>query len=204
MGVLLIGIAGGSASGKTTLARILKESFKDDVTILRLDYYYHDLAHFDVPEDEINFDHPNSFEIDLLIKHLNKLRNGEEIERPVYSFKTNRRLDRTKVVKPSKILIVEGILSLYYLKLCEHYDLKIYVDTDCDIRLLRRITRDINERGRNLESVKKQYLSTVKPMHEQFVEPSKSRADIIIPHGGLNEIANDLLIEKIKGHLKVN
>ncbi|MGM0419488.1 MAG: uridine kinase [Bacillota bacterium] len=204
MGVLLIGIGGGTASGKTTLARILKESFQDDVTILRLDYYYHDLNHFEVPENEINFDHPNAFEIDLLIKHLQKLKAGRAIERPVYSFKTNRRLDRTKKVNPSKILIVEGILALYYLNLCEQYDLKIYVDTDCDIRLLRRITRDIRDRGRTLESVKKQYLSTVKPMHEQFVEPSKSRADIIIPHGGLNEIANDLLIEKIKGHLQVN
>ena len=201
MEVLMIGIGGGSASGKSTLAQILKEAFSDEVSILKLDYYYYDKEHFEVPEEKINFDHPNSFEISLLIEQLEKLRQGKPVERPVYSYKTNERLDRTKNVEPSRIIIVEGILALYYQKLCEQYDLKIYIDTDSDIRLMRRITRDIKERDRTLESVKKQYVSTVKPMHEQFVEPSKSKADIIIPHGGLNDIANDLLLEKIRGHL---
>ncbi len=201
MEVLMIGIGGGTASGKTTLARILKDAFSDEVSILKLDYYYFDKEYFDVPEDQINFDHPHAFEISLLIKHLQKLRQGKPIKRPVYSFKTNERLEEKKEVEPSRIIIVEGILALYFQELCEQYDLKIYIDTDCDIRLLRRITRDIKERERTLESVKKQYTSTVKPMHEQFVEPSKSKADIIIPHGGLNDIANDLLLEKIKGHL---
>ncbi len=201
MEVLMIGIAGGSASGKTTLARILKQAFSDEVSILRLDYYYHDRDFFDVPEDQINFDHPQSFEISLLIEHLEKLREGRPVERPVYSYKTNQRLDETEKVEPSRIIIVEGILALYYQELCEQYDLKIYIDTDNDIRLMRRIIRDIRDRDRTLESVKKQYISTVKPMHEQFVEPSKSKADIIIPHGGLNDIANDLLLEKIRGHL---
>ena len=204
MRVLLIGIGGGSASGKSTLARMLKKSFSNEVSILRLDYYYHDKDYFDVPEDKINFDHPDAFEIDLLCRHLEKLKKGQPVERPVYSFTTNSRLEETCQVRPSRIIIVEGILTLYYQNLRKFFDLKIYVDTDNDIRLLRRITRDIKERGRTLESVKEQYLATVKPMHEQFVEPSKSKADIIIPHGGLNEIANDLLIEKIKGHLVVN
>ncbi len=204
MEVLIIGIGGGSASGKSTLAQILKSSFRDEVSILRLDYYYHDKKYFSVPEEKINFDHPDAFEIGLLCEHLQKLRQGKGVDRPVYSFKTNSRLDEYKEVKPSRIIIVEGILTLYYQKLRDFFDLKIYVDTDNDIRLLRRITRDIKERGRTLKSVKEQYLATVKPMHEQFVEPSKSKADIIIPHGGLNEIANDLLIEKIKGHLLKN
>lgn len=201
MKVLMIGIGGGSASGKSTLAQILKEAFSDEVSILKLDYYYYDKDHFEVPEEQINFDHPNSFEIKLLNKHLEALRQGNSIERPVYSFKSNERLNRTKTVQPSRIIIVEGILALYYQKLCQQYDLKIYIDTDADIRLMRRITRDIQDRDRTLESVKNQYISTVKPMHEQFVEPSKSKADIIIPHGGLNDIANDLLLEKIRGHL---
>ncbi len=198
----MLGIGGGTASGKTTLAKILKNSFADEVSILKLDYYYHDLEYFDKPEDQINFDHPDAFEISLLNHHLDRLREGKTVKRPVYNFKTNRRLQETRPVQPSRIIIVEGILALYYQSLCSQYDLRIYVDTDSDIRLLRRISRDIKERDRTLQSVKKQYISTVKPMHEQFVEPSKSKADIIIPHGGLNDIANDLLIEKIRGHLE--
>lgn len=201
MSHLLIGIAGGTASGKTTLAQILKDSFKDEVTMLRHDFYYYDKSHFDVDESEINFDHPDSFETELLIEHLKKLIKGKPIDRPVYSYKTNERLKKVKRVNPSPIIIVEGILIFHYRKLRELFDLKIYIDTDADIRLLRRINRDIKNRGRTFESVKNQYLSTVKPMHEKFVEPTKYKADIIIPNGGLNDIANDLIIKKIKSHL---
>jgi uridine kinase len=198
---LLIGIAGGTASGKTTLAKILKDSFKDEVTMLRHDFYYFDKSHFEVDEFNINFDHPDSFQTELLIKHLKKLIEGKAIDRPVYSYKTNKRLTKVKRVNPSPIIIVEGILIFHYPKLRELFDLKIYIDTDADIRLLRRINRDIKNRGRTFESVKEQYLSTVKPMHEKFVEPTKYKADIIIPNGGLNDIANDLIIKKIKSHL---
>ncbi len=201
MSQLLIGIAGGTASGKTTLAKILKDSFKDEVTMLRHDFYYFDKSHFEVDEFNINFDHPDSFQTELLIKHLKKLIEGKAIDRPVYSYKTNKRLTKVKRVNPSPIIIVEGILIFHYPKLRELFDLKIYIDTDADIRLLRRINRDIKNRGRTFESVKEQYLSTVKPMHEKFVEPTKYKADIIIPNGGLNDIANDLIIKKIKSHL---
>jgi uridine kinase len=198
---LLIGIAGGTASGKTTLARILKNSFEDKVSIIKHDYYYYDRSHFDVEDSKINFDHPDSFETELLINHLKSLKNGDAVERPVYSYKTNERLAEKRIVKPAPIIIVEGILIFHYEQLKNLFDLRIYVDTDADIRLLRRITRDINERGRTFESVKRQYLRTVKPMHQKYVEPTKYKADIIIPNGGLNEIANDLIIKKIKDHL---
>lgn len=201
MSQLLIGIAGGTASGKTTLAKILKDAFQDEVSMLRHDFYYYDKSHFSVPEDKINFDHPNSFETDLLIAHLKKLIEGNTINRPVYSYKTNERLNETKKVKPSPIIIVEGILIFHYPELRDLFDLKIYIDTDADIRLLRRIDRDIKKRNRTFDSVRNQYLATVKPMHERFVEPTKYLADIIIPHGGLNDIANDLIIKKIKSHL---
>ncbi len=201
MSYFLIGVAGGTASGKTTLARILKESFADKVIILKHDYYYHDKSHFDVPEEKINFDHPESFETELLIQHLLKLKSGKSIARPVYSYRTNERLMQVKRVEPAPIIIVEGILIFHYFKLRDLFDLKIYVDTDADIRLLRRISRDIQERGRTFESVREQYLKTVKPMHQKFVEPTKYLSDIIIPNGGLNEIANDLIIRKIKAHL---
>ena len=197
----IIGIAGGTASGKTTLANILKKSFKDDVTILKHDYYYHDKSYFDVAENEINFDHPDSFETELLIKHLQDLNEGKKINRPVYSYKTNERLDEKKIVQPSPIIIVEGILIFYYERLRELFNLKIYIETDADVRLLRRISRDINNRDRTFESVKKQYLTTVKPMHEKFVRPTRYMADIIIPHGGFNEIANDLIMKKITSKL---
>ncbi|ADQ15116.1 uridine kinase [Halanaerobium hydrogeniformans] len=202
MKTFLIGIAGGTASGKTTLARILKDSFADNAVILKHDYYYYDSSYFKVEDDKINFDHPGSFETELLVKHLKKLKNGEAINRPVYSYKKNERLEEKKKVKPAPIIIVEGILIFHYETLRKLFDLKIYVDTDADIRLLRRITRDIKQRDRSFESVKKQYLSTVKPMHQKYVEPSKYYSDIIIPHGGLNDIANDLIIKKIKDHLR--
>lgn len=201
MSQLLIGIAGGTASGKTTLAEILKNAFQDDVTMLRHDFYYYDKSHFLVPEEKINFDHPDSFETELLISHLRDLIDGKTIKRPVYSYKTNQRLSQKKKIEPSPIIIVEGILIFHYPELRKLFNLKIYIDTDADIRLLRRINRDIKKRGRTFDSVRKQYMSTVKPMHERYVEPTKYLADIIIPHGGLNDIANDLIIKKIKAHL---
>ena len=152
-------------------------------------------------EDRFNFDHPDCFETDLLVIHLKKLLNGEAIDRPIYCYKTNQRLEQRKLLYPSPIIIVEGLLLFYYPQLRELFNLKIYVDTDADIRLLQLISRDIKERGRSFESVKNQYLTVVKPMHEKFVEPTKYYADIIIPNGGLNEIANDLIISKIKSHL---
>jgi len=198
---LIIGIAGGTASGKTTLAKILKAVFHEQVAMLRHDFYYYDKSHFSVSEQQINFDHPDSFETELLIQHLKKLSRGQNIKRPVYSYKTNERLKELRTVKATSIIIIEGILILHYPKLRELLDLKIYIDTDADIRLLRRINRDIKKRGRSFDSVRKQYMATVKPMHEKYVEPTKYLADIIIPHGGLNDIANDLIIEKIKSHL---
>ncbi|MFW6281145.1 MAG: uridine kinase, partial [Halanaerobium sp.] len=165
---LLIGIAGGTASGKTTLARILKNYFEDKVIIIKHDYYYYDRSHFDVEDSKINFDHPDSFETELLINHLKSLKNGDAVERPVYSYKTNERLAEKRIVKPAPIIIVEGILIFHYELLKNLFDLRIYIDTDADIRLLRRITRDINERGRTFESVKRQYLRTVKPMHQKY------------------------------------
>lgn len=201
MSQLIIGIAGGTASGKTTLAKILKTVFHEQVAMLRHDFYYYDKSHFSVPEQQINFDHPDSFETELLIQHLKKLSKGQNIKRPVYSYKTNERLEELRAVKATSIIIIEGILILHYPKLRELLDLKIYIDTDADIRLLRRINRDIKKRGRSFDSVRKQYMATVKPMHEKYVEPTKYLADIIIPHGGLNDIANDLIIEKIKSHL---
>ncbi|MFW5891172.1 MAG: uridine kinase [Halanaerobiales bacterium] len=201
MRMYIIGIAGGTASGKTTLANILKNSFKDKVTIIKHDYYYYDKSHFDVPEEKINFDHPRAFETELLVQHLKDLQEGKTIKRPMYSYKTNERLEKTKTIEPSPIIIVEGILIFHFQQLSQLFDLKIYIETDADIRLLRRISRDINDRNRTFESVKKQYISTVKPMHEKFVKPTRYMADIIIPHGGLNKIANDLIIEKITSQL---
>lgn len=197
----LIGIAGGTASGKTTLANILKESFQDEVTIIKHDYYYYDKNHFDLPETEINFDHPASFETELMVEHLEKLNKRNTIYCPRYSYKTNERLSSKTAIKPTPIVIVEGILIFYYKELCNMFDLKIYVETDADVRLLRRISRDIHNRDRTFDSVKHKYLSTVKPMHEKYVKPTRYKADIIIPNGGLNEIANDLIIEKITSKL---
>jgi uridine kinase len=197
----IIGIAGGTASGKTTLANILNKSFEDEVTILKHDYYYYNKSYFDVEEGKINFDHPGSFETDLLVKHLQKLKKGMSIYRPMYSYKTNERLEEKMLVKPSPIIIVEGILIFHYERLRQLFDLNIYVETDADVRLLRRISRDINQRNRTFESVKKQYLTTVKPMHEKYVRPTRYKSDIIIPNGGLNEIANDLIIKKITSKL---
>ncbi len=195
---ILIGIAGGSGSGKTTVARALKEKQKDNILIIEQDAYYKnrdDLSY----EDRclLNYDHPNAFDTDLLCEHLERLINGKSIEKPIYDFSVHLRKDETKKVSSFPTIILEGILVLESKRLRDLMDIKVYVDTDADVRVLRRLKRDIRERGRTLESVISQYLSTVMPMHNAFVEPSKRYADIIIPEGGKNMVAIDILNSKL-------
>ncbi len=185
--VIVIGIAGGTGSGKSTLIQKIKEEFSDEITMLSHDFYYK--QHSDIPFEErkkLNYDHPNSFDTDLMIEHVCRLATGESIERPVYDFTIHNRVDETVRVEPAKVIIVEGILIFENKELRDLCDIKVFIDTDADVRIIRRIIRDVNERGRTLESIVTQYLTTVKPMHEQFVEPSKKFADIIIPKGGYN------------------
>lgn len=203
--IMIIGIAGGSGSGKTTLAQNIKEVFNDQVTILCHDYYYK--SNDGIPMEErkkLNYDHPDSFDTDLLISHLNKLKEDEDISRPVYSFVEHTRIDETIKVIPTKVIIVEGILIFENKDLCDLMDIKVFVDTDGDVRIIRRLLRDVKERGRDLDSVINQYLSTVKPMHEEFVDPSKRRADIIIPEGGANTVALSMLLERIRNFIYKN
>lgn len=202
MKTTIIGIAGGTGSGKSTFTNRLKAHFGDSVTVIYHDDYYK--AHDDIPFEKrqyINYDHPDSLETDLLVEHLKALRAGKSIECPVYDFTRHTRSSKTKVIEPSHVIIVEGILIFQSIELCELMDIKIYVDTDADVRILRRIVRDVRDRGRSLDSVVNQYLSTVKPMHEQFVEPSKRKADIIIPEGGHNQVALEMVIERVRAHL---
>lgn len=203
MNTIVIGIAGGTGSGKTTLANKLVESFaKEEVSILRHDNYYkrHDELTYE-ERTQLNYDHPNAFDTDLLCEHLRLLKEGESIEMPSYDYTIHNRSDETTTVTPSPVIILEGILIFTEPELCDLMDIKVFVDTDADVRILRRITRDVKERGRSLDSVIDQYLTTVKPMHEQFVEPSKRRVDIIIPEGGKNQVALDMLIQRVKTHL---
>lgn len=197
---VFIGIAGGSGSGKTTVCQALLESQgPEHLTIIEQDSYYKDLSHLSFEERQlINFDHPFAFDNDLLYQHLQQLLNGQPIEKPVYNFTTHTREPYTECVAPNDIIVLEGILVLDDERIRELMDIKVYVDTDADVRILRRLTRDINERGRTLESVIRQYLTSVRPMHLQFVEPSKRYADIIIPEGGHNTVAIDLLNSKLK------
>jgi len=200
--VMVIGIAGGSGSGKTTITRKLMQSFAGQVSVLYHDNYYK--AHHNMSYDErakINYDHPEAFETELLISDLAQLKNGRTVTCPVYDYSIHDRSEKTVTVRPSKVIIVEGILIFENKALCDMMDIKIFVDTDADVRILRRIVRDVRDRGRSLESVVNQYLSTVKPMHEQFVEPSKRNADIIIPVGGHNIVALDMVMERVRGHL---
>lgn len=204
MNTILIGIAGGTGSGKTTLADKLIDSFGDDeVSILRHDNYYK--RHDDMCYEErskLNYDHPDAFDTALLCEHICKLKEGEQIYMPVYDYSIYNRSEETILVKPAPVIVLEGILIFAEPSLCDLMDIKVFVDTDADVRILRRIIRDVKERGRSLDSVINQYLTTVKPMHEQFVEPSKRRADIIIPEGGENIVALDMLIERVRKHLK--
>ena len=201
--VLVIGIAGGTGSGKTTITRRLCENFGPDVSVINHDNYYK--AHHNMPYEErakLNYDHPNAFDTDMLIEHLKQLRRGESVVCPVYDYTVHDRSKDTVVIKPARVIIVEGILIFENRELCEQMDIKIYVDADADVRILRRIVRDVRDRGRSLDSVINQYLATVKPMHEQFVEPSKRNADIIVPQGGHNRVALEMVMERVRAHLE--
>ena len=194
----VIGVAGGTGSGKTTLATKLKEAIADDAIILSHDFYYCDNANISFEErTKLNYDHPNAFDTDLMIADIKRLKNGQAIDHPQYSFVTHTRTSDFVHVEPTPVIIVEGILIFENKELLSLMDIKVFVDTDADIRLIRRLTRDVKERGRSLDSVIAQYMNTVKPMHEQFVEPSKKNADIIIPEGGENLVALHMLIDRI-------
>lgn len=200
---IIIGIAGGTGSGKSTMINRIKEKFSDEITILSHDFYYK--QHSDIPFEErkkLNYDHPNAFDTDLMIDHVKALARGEVIQRPVYDFTIHNRVDETVQVNPSKVIIVEGILIFENKELRDLCQIKVFIDTDADVRIIRRIIRDVNERGRTLDSVVDQYLTTVKLMHEQFVEPSKKYADIIVPEGGYNLVALEMLNERIQALLK--
>ncbi|MGQ9833004.1 MAG: uridine kinase [Candidatus Villigracilaceae bacterium] len=201
---LVIGIAGGSGSGKTTVAQeILNRVGPDQIAYLPHDAYYKDLSGLPPAQRaEVNFDHPNSLESDLLARHVELLKAGEPIELPVYDFSTHSRTDKTIMILPRRVIIVEGILIFAEPELRRLFDLKIFVDTDADLRLIRRLQRDISERGRTTESVIHQYLKTVRPMHLEFVEPSKKYADVIIPEGGYNTAALDMVVARIESLLR--
>ncbi|GBC82371.1 Uridine kinase [bacterium HR10] len=201
--VMIIGICGGTGSGKTTVAqKILEAVGADRVVYLQQDAYYKDVSHVPLEvRHTLNFDHPDAIDTDLLIQHIEELRAGRAIEQPVYDFTTHTRRPETRHVEPRPIILVEGILVFENPRLRALMDLKIFVDTADDIRFIRRLIRDISERGRTVESVIAQYLETVRPMHLEFVEPSKRYADIIIPEGGYNVVGIDLIIEKIKAYL---
>ena len=201
--VLVIGIAGGTGSGKTTITRKLCENFGPDVSVMNHDNYYK--AHHNMPYEErakLNYDHPNAFDTDMLIEHLKQLRQGHSVVCPVYDYTVHDRSEDTVIIKPARVIIVEGILIFENRELCDQMDIKIYVDADADVRILRRIVRDVRDRGRSLDSVINQYLATVKPMHEQFVEPSKRNADIIVPQGGHNRVALEMVMERVRAHLE--
>ncbi len=200
--ILIIGIAGGTGSGKTTLTQKIKEAFDDDVVVLSHDYYYKANAHLTFEErTKLNYDHPNAFDTDLLIEHVRRLKQNEPIFHPVYSFVEHTRLDEVVEVQPKKVIIVEGILIFENQDLCDLMDIKVFVDTDADLRIIRRLLRDVKERGRDLDSVINQYIGTVKPMHERFVDPTKKRADVIIPEGGFNCVALSMLLEQIRNFI---
>ena len=203
MNTVIIGIAGGSGSGKTTLTnRLWKQFGPDEVSVLNHDSYYK--RHDELPYEErckLNYDHPDSFDTPLLVEHLKALRAGQPVKVPIYDYSIHNRTDRTVTVYPAPVIVVEGILIFASPELCEQMDMKVYVDTDADVRILRRIMRDVKQRGRTLDSVVEQYLTTVKPMHEQFVEPSKRKADLIVPEGGRNPVALQLLIKWVATHL---
>ncbi|MCM3743427.1 uridine kinase [Sporosarcina luteola] len=197
---LVIGIAGGSGSGKTSVTHRIYDVFKEhSVVVIEQDFYYKDQSHLKF-EDRLltNYDHPLAFDTDLLIDHIGKLLNRETIEKPVYDYALHTRSEQKIAIEPKDVIILEGILVLEDERLRDLMDIKLFVDTDADLRIIRRLMRDINERGRTIESVIEQYLSVVRPMHNQFIEPTKRYADIIIPEGGHNEVAVDLMVTKIK------
>ena len=202
--MFIIGIAGGTGSGKTTVVRKLTERLpKGEVTVIPLDSYYNDSSHIPMEErQKINFDHPDAFEWRLLIKHLQELKQGHAVEQPIYDYITSSRQRETLHVEPSEIIIVEGIMTLHHPKLREEMDLKVFVDADADDRLIRVIQRDIVERGRTVEGVIDRYQKVLKPMHEQFIEPCKRFANVIIPQGGHNNAAINMMAKFIKQQLR--
>lgn len=204
--VTIIGVAGGTGSGKSTLVNKLREAFDEvDVVTLCHDYYYK--SHKDLSIEErvkLNYDHPQSFDTNMMYEHIQMLKSGVPIERPVYSFVEHLRMEETVTVAPARVVIIDGILVFENEKLRDSMDIKVFVDTDADVRFARRLLRDVQERGRSMESVVNQYLTTVKPMHEEFVEPSKRYADVIIPEGGLNSVALMMLIESINAMIMSN
>lgn len=201
--MIFLGIAGGSGSGKTTVAQKICSSLGESIILIEQDNYYRDLSHLSFEERTlVNFDHPNSIDFVLMREHLLALKEGTAIEKPIYNFQSHSREKSASKVEPARVIIVEGILLFAIPEVRELLDIKVFVDTEDDIRLLRRIERDMAERGRDFESIKLQYLTTVKPMHLEFVEPSKRYADIIIPRGGENRTAVNLIISKLKAHLR--
>ena len=201
--VMVIGIAGGTGSGKTTITRKLIQRFGHEVSVIYHDNYYK--AHHNMPYEErakLNYDQPDAFDTDQLIEAVRALKKGRQVVCPVYDYSIHDRSEKTVTVKPARVVIVEGILIFENRELCDLMDIKVFVDADADVRILRRIVRDVRDRGRSLESVVNQYLSTVKPMHEKYVEPSKRNADIIVPEGGHNKVALELLMERVRAHLE--
>src|SRR5699024_1365158 len=200
---VVIGVAGGSGSGKTTVTRSICQRFTDQtILVIEQDYYYKDQSHLPFEERlNTNYDHPLAFDNDLLIEHIHKLISHQPVSKPVYDYKIHTRSDETIYVEPKDVIILEGILILEDPRLVDLMDIKVYVDTDADIRIIRRLMRDIKERGRTLDSVIEQYVNNVRPMHLQFVEPTKRYSDIIIPEGGQNQVAIDIMATKIENIL---
>lgn len=201
---IIIGVAGGSGSGKTTVVKSIVRSLgKGQVTVVHHDSYYRDTSHLD-PEDRaaINYDHPDALETELLIEHLEALRSGEAVQIPMYDFATHSRLPETETAESRKVIIVDGLLILWDVRIRQLMDIKVFVDTDADIRFIRRLSRDLEQRGRSAELVIKQYLETVRLMHLEFVEPSKRYADLIMPEGGHNRVAVDMLLTKVRSILR--
>lgn len=200
--IMIIGIAGGTGSGKTTLTEQIRKRFGEDVTVIYHDNYYRLQVGKTYDErSQVNYDHPDAFETPLMIEHLKSLKSGKSIESPVYDYTQHNRSDKVEVIHPSKVIIVEGILIFAEKELRDMMDIKIFVDTDADVRILRRIQRDVEERARTLQSVIHQYLNTVKPMHEQYVEPSKRFADLIVLDGGFNLVALDMIFQRVAHHI---
>ena len=201
--IIVIGVAGGTGSGKTTLVKALMNRFGENITVLSHDNYYK--QHNELTYEErakLNYDHPDAFDTDMMIEHLRLLKQGVAIDCPTYDFTVHNRAEGILHIEPEKVIVVEGILIFQDLELCREMDIKIFVETDADVRLCRRIRRDVRKRGRTIESVIEQYLTTVKPMHEQFVEPSKKNADLIVPEGGKNLIALEMIVGRIQRHIE--
>ena len=201
--IIVIGVAGGTGSGKTTLVKALMNRFGENITVLSHDNYYK--QHNELTYEErakLNYDHPDAFDTDMMIEHLRLLKQGVAIDCPTYDFTVHNRAEGILHIEPEKVIVVEGILIFQNRELCREMDIKIFVDTDADVRLCRRIRRDVRKRGRTIESVIEQYLTTVKPMHERFVEPSKKNADLIVPEGGKNLIALEMIVGRIQRHIE--